>query len=78
MLKIYTAAVAILAVSGFANAQDAVQWTEAEGGNGHWYQCIVSTITWDDAQQEASQVGGYLATPTTQAEHEFLTSYVST
>ena len=41
----------------------AIQWTTAEGGNGHWYQAHVVSqgIGWSAANQLALQLGGSLA-----------------
>ena len=54
----------------------AVQWSVADGGNGHWYQCIQDTATceicWDEAQARSVDVGGYLATVTSAAETTFM------
>jgi hypothetical protein len=51
MLVLPTAAVA-----------DAVQWAEAEGGNGHWYQGInAGPISWIDSRVGAIAIGGDLA-----------------
>ncbi|WP_353471931.1 hypothetical protein PVT71_11545 [Salipiger sp. H15] len=57
----------------------AVQWTEAEGGNGHWYQYVETPLTWDEARAEAetrSHLGlpGYLATITSAGENAFILS----
>lgn len=51
-----------------------VQWKVADGGNGHWYRAIgvPSGITWVDAQAVSVAAGGYLATPTSQAENDFI------
>ena len=48
------------------------QWS----GNNHWYEVVVapSGINWDDAQALAVSRGGYLATPTTNAEDSFVFS----
>jgi hypothetical protein len=40
--KLGAAASAVaLSIGGIARAQDAVQWRVEDGGNGHWYQCVV-------------------------------------
>ena len=66
-MKRYAIGVAVLAVTGSVCAQ-AVQWTEAEGGNGHWYEAVAfgSDLSWSMAVQIqlTIQFGGeYLATP---------------
>ncbi|MDG2424360.1 MAG: FG-GAP-like repeat-containing protein [Phycisphaerales bacterium] len=52
----------------------AVQWTEAEGGNGHWYdrQTNPSGITWIDAGLAAFNNGGHLVTLTSIEENQFV------
>ncbi len=55
----------------------AVQWTTAEGGNGHWYEVVGDAMTtWSEAATLASERGGYLATFATDGEVEFLVSTV--
>ncbi len=62
------------------------QWTEAQGGNGHWY-CSFGVnqqnptggssgrnVTWAQAFAFAQRMGGYLATVTTQDEWNWLKS----
>ena len=59
-----------------------VQWTVAEGGNGHWYDVVFSTNpTWSDANSQATGLvfagsNGHLATFTTRAEQEFAISHL--
>ena len=56
-----------------ALAQDAVQWTIAEGGNGHWYQVVaIVNVTWDEADQAAINGGAELASVQSAAENSFL------
>ena len=63
----------VLAGSGIVVAQDAVQWRVEDGGNGHWYQLVVSgSIQWFDARDAASEAGGYLASSTSPNEDSFL------
>jgi hypothetical protein len=51
-----------------------VQWRVADGGNGHWYQIVLTgqQICWTAAEQLARQHGGYLCSETSLAEHEFV------
>ncbi len=49
-----------------------VEWKVAEGGNGHWYQFFDSADTWTNWSVTASQMGGYLATLTTELEVGFV------
>ena len=48
------------------------QWAVSSGGNGHWYEWLEDTNSWDDAQAAAIARGGYLATPTSNEETHFL------
>ena len=60
-------------VSGIATAQEAGQWRVEDGGNGHWYELIVSgPITWTDARAACEAAGGYLVTPQSDAESALL------
>ena len=54
----------------------AVQWTEGEGGNGHWYQGILypGGCTSNEAQAAAESMGGHLATLATEAEDSWVRS----
>ena len=54
--------------------EGAVQWTVEEGGNGHWYQIVYvgPNLTWQEASDTAVAMGGYLATPTTVNENNWL------
>jgi len=69
------AAIALtLLASTASHAQTAVQWKVADGGNGHWYQRIVipGGITWTAARDQATVLGGHLATISTAAENSFV------
>lgn len=48
-----------------------IQWTIEEGGNGHWYERIDEPLTWQEAKTASEELGGHLATITTQEEHDF-------
>jgi hypothetical protein len=67
----YVMSVAVLAVTGSVCAQ-AVQWAEAEGGNGHWYLDVAQQVTWAEADATASAIGGHLATTVTYEEFQFV------
>lgn len=59
------------------------QWTEEQGGNGHWYQAIRHFSTWEEAKQQAASqtlygLSGYLATITSKEEDEFVSQMLST
>jgi hypothetical protein len=51
-----------------------VQWTAAEGGNGHYYDTVLfpDGITWTQAKIDAENRGGYLATILSTAENDFM------
>jgi Ca2+-binding RTX toxin-like protein len=56
-----------------------VQWSTAEGGNGHWYGLVQSagtSVTWQNAFKAAGTFGPNttLASLNTQAEHDFVVS----
>ena len=55
------------------------QWSESEGGNGHWYATVPLGVedNWDEADAMARAMGGHLATITTQAENTFLYDFIS-
>ena len=52
----------------------AVQWTIANGGNGHWYFLNTNSATWAAAKAAAIAIGGHLATVHSAAENNFLRS----
>lgn len=56
-----------------------VQWSKAEGGNGHWYEFVEGPLTWAEARADAegrNHLGlpGYLATITSEEENAFVLS----
>jgi hypothetical protein len=67
------AAAAGLIVAGESFAQSAVQWRVEDGGNGHWYQVLVSptNVSWFDARGRSQDLGGHLATLTTSDENRW-------
>lgn len=59
-----------LALFAVVNAQ--VPWNHPDGST-HWYLAISSTgISWDEAQLQARQLGGHLATITSADENTFV------
>ena len=62
--------------AGESPAEGAVQWTVAEGGNGHWYYAVVvgSGLTWEQANELASEQGGHLVTAVTEAENLWISA----
>ncbi len=67
------AAAAGLIIAGESFAQSAVQWRVEDGGNGHWYQVLVSptNVSWFEARGRAQDLGGHLATLTTSDENRW-------
>ena len=76
MRKIVLAVVAM--VFGWSSGGSAVpiQWTVAEGGNGHFYEAVDlgTAISWEAAKANAEAAGGYLATVTSAAEDSWITT----
>ena len=68
----------LVALTSNALAQDAVQWRVEDGGNGHWYQLVISEtdseLAWSAVESEARAVGGHLATVANQDENDFIFS----
>jgi len=52
----------------------AVLWSPANGGNGHYYEVVyvAAGVSWTQAFTAATARGGYLATPTSAAENDFV------
>ena len=67
------AVLTMLMINGSVIA-DPIQWTEAEGGNGHWYEQVAAggVITWADAKVAAEQLGGHLVTLGSLEENLFI------
>ena len=59
------------------NYGDLYQWTESSGGNGHWYELVSSSLSWETSREAAQNRGGDLAVVTTSDEIAFLTANVS-
>lgn len=70
----YRAVLAVLYCSGVAGA---AIWTHSPV-TGHWYTVVdASGLIWEEAQDAAeTQYGGYLATITSQAEQEWINTYL--
>lgn len=71
----------VLAVSSFAAP---IQWTVADGGNGHWYEYMPPVyLNWDQAKAAAEASiwqgeRGYLATITSAEENAWITANIWT
>jgi hypothetical protein len=63
-----------IASAGTAANGVRVEWSIAEGGNGHSYEVVTvpDGITWFDAHDGARSAGGYLVTITSQEEEHFV------
>jgi hypothetical protein len=62
-----------IGMTGIASATP-VQWTTGVGANGHWYDVVVSPLTWEQAQSNLALAGDYLATITSAEEQSFIAS----
>ena len=65
-------------VAGTVQAEP-VQWSVADGGNGHWYEGFAEAdeISFEEANAHAISKGGYLASVTTEGESNFIKSNVA-
>ncbi len=64
----------VFGMTGTATAVP-VQWSAADGGNGHWYDIVTvgSTISWEEARDEAASAEGcHLVTITSAEENDFV------
>ncbi|MDB4628093.1 dockerin type I domain-containing protein [bacterium] len=73
--RVVAATLAGVVVSSAA-AQDAVQWRVEDGGNGHWYLHSDTSESWLWHLNQAEAVDASIASPSTQAENDFLYSLV--
>ncbi len=57
-----------------ATAAQPIQWPEASGGNGHWYQpvAVPGWISWNGANAAAEAAGGHLVTMGSAEENAFV------
>jgi hypothetical protein len=64
----------LLAVQVFA---DPIEWPVEQGGNGHFYELVVNSLTWYEAEAAAASrtwagAQGYLAVITSSEEHAWV------
>ncbi|MFZ4722639.1 MAG: C-type lectin domain-containing protein [Phycisphaerales bacterium] len=60
-------------LSGATLAQAPVEWKVSEGGNGHWYQLVISgPTTWSAARTASEERGGHLVTVALASEEAFI------
>lgn len=79
MQQLLVPSVAVLAFVVAAPSSGALtEWRIEEGGNGHFYDIIVTPLqSWVDSKAQAEAMGGYLASITSQAENDWLWSAFS-
>jgi hypothetical protein len=77
-IRCYIALSAAAVVTCSTNAA-LTQWRAEDGGNGHYYDTVVSptALTWETARDSALALGGQLATLTSASEDAFVFSLVS-
>ena len=58
---------------------DPVQWSAADGGNGHWYEGFaeIDEISFEEANAHAVSKGGYLVSITDEGESNFIKNNVA-
>lgn len=68
------AALLLLLLVPVGQAEGTASWYNP--ANGHTYTAVklASPVTWEEARAAAEAAGGYLATPTSQAEQDFVTT----
>lgn len=78
-MKTVTVILALVVVSLLTSriSADPVQWSVSEGGNGHYYDEVLGTSTWQQARDAAellefNGVQGHLVTITSAEEQDFL------
>lgn len=85
MKKVFLACLTagMLVAGNVANSNGSpIQWTVKNGGNGHFYEVVETSLSWSDAKDasEAStlhEVYGYLATVTSASENQFITELLA-
>ena len=80
MKKLIQAAVVTLFAASAAQAQQAVQWKVADGGNGHWYgmRPIDYSRSWSDFIDTCAQIGATPAVLTSSSDADWISSHVVT
>nr|MBF0222431.1 PEP-CTERM sorting domain-containing protein [Desulfobulbaceae bacterium] len=66
----------LVGMVGVASATP-IQWTTAAGGNGHWYDVVVSPLSWENAKTTTETAGEYLATITSSEEQTFVANLLA-
>lgn len=65
-----------LAASAYVAHAQLIFWDPANGGNGHYYQPVLTLADWETANTAAVAQGGYLVSLTSAAENDFVSSLV--
>lgn len=75
-LALLTALLVLVAGPYTAKAATVLQWTVAEGGNGHFFEVVnlIAPVSWEEAKLQSEVAGGYLATVTSQEENDWIVS----
>lgn len=81
MRQLVMAGIVAYTVAGTAQAAP-ILWDSVAGGNGHYYEYVQQSVTWDSARALAAGAShngwaGYLATVTSAAEQAFLLNNVT-
>ena len=78
-MKYYEIGAIVLGMVGSTVQAEPVQWSVADGGNGHWYEGFAEAdeISFEEANAHAISKGGYLASVTTEGESNFIKSNVA-
>jgi len=78
-MKYYGIGTILLGLAVGTVQADPVQWSVADGGNGHWYEGFAEAdeISFEEANAHAISKGGYLASVTTEGESNFIKNNVA-
>ena len=82
-MKVTLVLLALLLLVGATAAAEPIEWPTAEGGNGHYYEYVFSTLDWTAANFATNGMfhlglPGHLATVRSQGEHDFLCNNMPT
>lgn len=71
----FVSTVLAVGLAGSVGAQDAVQWRNEVGGNGHWYRRVPrQSRDWNQLRMAAFEIGATLATIGSAGENEHMRS----
>ena len=60
----------------YLNAMNCSDYKDFQLYNGHYYSVSIDKLTFEDAKQIAINNGGYVAIPNTQAENDFIKTFI--